>query len=128
MARKRPMIKHPYGVYDPASLMEVLAKEGKAPLSPTAFRLGCRFCFGRGCLSCEAQAQAEYRRQFPEGPQPVLTITFNDPEEVALARTLFLGVRNARSYGTAVQQLQDNIQKIRQAQERLAEAERDVQP
>lgn len=36
---------------------------------------GCRFCRGAGCLACEAQANRQYAEQFPEGPEPILTIT-----------------------------------------------------
>jgi hypothetical protein len=35
---------------------------------------GCTFCGGRGCLACQKQADREYKRQFPDGPKPILTI------------------------------------------------------
>lgn len=35
----------------------------------------CRFCHGRGCVACEGEAQKDYDRQFPGGPQPILTIS-----------------------------------------------------
>jgi len=44
----------------------------------------CRFCQGRGCLYCEAEANAEYKRQFPDGPKPIAT--FKTPEELEAAR------------------------------------------
>lgn len=33
----------------------------------------CRWCHGRGCLSCPAEAEKEYKRQFPDGPKPIAT-------------------------------------------------------
>lgn len=34
----------------------------------------CKWCHGRGCLSCEGEADKEYKRQFPDGPKPILTL------------------------------------------------------
>lgn len=31
----------------------------------------CRWCGGKGCLSCPEEADKEYKRQFPDGPQPI---------------------------------------------------------
>jgi hypothetical protein len=33
----------------------------------------CKWCGGRGCLSCEVEADKEYKRQFPDGPKPLAT-------------------------------------------------------
>ena len=70
----------------------------------------------------------EYRRQFPEGPQPILTLQLNDPEEKGLAASLLEGLTDAASYEAAVTRLQANIDAARQAQERLTEADREIQP
>jgi hypothetical protein len=59
---------------------------------------GCKFCAatGRnGCLSCEAESDAEYKRQFPDGPKPMAS--FENTEEgmagmKALLSRLFGGV------------------------------------
>lgn len=40
----------------------------------------CKWCNGRGCLSCEAEADKEYARQFPDGPKPILTMERNEGE------------------------------------------------
>lgn len=40
----------------------------------------CRYCHGRGCLACAGEADKEYARQFPNGPQPVVTISSDDPD------------------------------------------------
>ena len=34
----------------------------------------CKWCGGRGCLACPGEAAKEYKRQFPDGPKPVLTV------------------------------------------------------
>ena len=43
----------------------------------------CPFCRGKGCLACPAEANKEYKRQFPDGPKPLATFTaaeLNDPK------------------------------------------------
>jgi hypothetical protein len=34
----------------------------------------CKWCHGRGCLYCPAEAEKAYKRQFPDGPKPILTM------------------------------------------------------
>ena len=40
----------------------------------------CKFCHGKGCLACPSEADKEYERQFPNGPQPIATFKVDDPE------------------------------------------------
>lgn len=40
----------------------------------------CNFCHGRGCLACAGEADREYKRQFPDGPQPIATVSAGDPD------------------------------------------------
>lgn len=40
----------------------------------------CRWCHGNGCLQCKAELDKEYKRQFPDGPQPIAI--FKTPEEI----------------------------------------------
>lgn len=40
----------------------------------------CRFCHGRGCLACPGEADRAYASQFPDGPQPIATISSDDPD------------------------------------------------
>lgn len=35
----------------------------------------CKFCRGRGCIACEGEAEKDYKKQFPNGPQPIATIS-----------------------------------------------------
>ena len=58
------------------------------PVTPRSLRAGCRFCHGRGCLNCDALVAQEYRRQFPNGPQPIATFKCNDPEDMQLVKTV----------------------------------------
>ncbi|PWJ88428.1 hypothetical protein C8D77_111151 [Mesorhizobium loti] len=46
----------------------------------------CRFCQGRGCLYCEAEADRAYKRAFPDGPKPMATFDMTTPEGAAAAR------------------------------------------
>ncbi len=40
--------------------------------TPGRFR-DCPWCYGRGCAACDGEAEKAYKRQFPNGPQPVAT-------------------------------------------------------
>lgn len=40
----------------------------------------CKFCGGKGCLACPSEADKEYNRQFPNGPQPIATLKLDDPD------------------------------------------------
>jgi hypothetical protein len=33
----------------------------------------CKWCHGAGCNFCPGEAEKEYKRQFPNGPEPVAT-------------------------------------------------------
>ena len=35
----------------------------------------CKWCQGKGCISCKIQADRDYKAEFPEGPQPIATFT-----------------------------------------------------
>lgn len=48
----------------------------------------CTFCRGKGCLACAGQAEAEYKRQFPDGPKPLATFRLDDPEDAAKCKEL----------------------------------------
>lgn len=38
----------------------------------------CRWCEGKGCVSCKIEADKEYKRQFPDGPKPIATFSMED--------------------------------------------------
>lgn len=40
----------------------------------------CRWCQGRGCLYCKAEADKAYKAMFPDGPQPIATFDTTTPE------------------------------------------------
>ena len=39
----------------------------------------CKWCNGKGCLACKGELDAEYKRQFPDGPKPIITIPLEKP-------------------------------------------------
>jgi hypothetical protein len=52
----------------------------------------CKWCHGRGCLYCPAEAEKAYKRQFPDGPKPILTIPLDkaiNPRTKAGGKRLF---------------------------------------
>jgi hypothetical protein len=53
----------------------------------------CKWCQGRGCLHCEAEADAEYKRQFPDGPKPIVTIERIEGESIEGTLERALGIK-----------------------------------
>lgn len=47
----------------------------------------CKWCGGKGCLSCQAQADADYKKDFPNGLQPIATFDSTKAEGVAALRS-----------------------------------------
>lgn len=45
----------------------------------------CKFCGGKGCLACPGERDKEYKRQFPDGPKPLLTIKTEDFDKFAIS-------------------------------------------
>ena len=68
------------------------------PLTGYDIRQRCRFCHGYGCLNCDVLCQAEYKRQFPHGPQLIARFDLSNPEEEELARTLIRAVTGERTH------------------------------
>jgi hypothetical protein len=46
----------------------------------------CRWCQGRGCIYCKAEADKAYKAAFPDGPQPIATFDISTPEGAEAAR------------------------------------------
>lgn len=40
----------------------------------------CKWCHGKGCLACQQEMEKDYREEFPEGPQPLVSISLDDSE------------------------------------------------
>jgi hypothetical protein len=45
----------------------------------------CKWCGGKGCLACPAEADKEYKRQFPDGPKPMMTIKNEEFDQFAIS-------------------------------------------
>jgi hypothetical protein len=60
----------------------------------------CRFCYGKGCLACDGEADAAYKREFPDGPQPILTIKYDDPEGMEKLRAVLGNFVEVRGLAT----------------------------
>jgi hypothetical protein len=52
----------------------------------------CRFCHGKGCLACESERDKEYKRQFPNGPEPTATFQRNNPEDMKALEEMIPGI------------------------------------
>lgn len=84
---------------------------------------GCKFCAatGRdGCLSCEAESDAEYKRQFPDGPEPIAS--FENTEQGISNLSALIG----RLFGGAEEQAKERIGAIPSEVPRIAAQFNDV--
>lgn len=71
----------------------------------------CRWCLGRGCLYCKAEADEAYKAAFPNGPQPIATFP-NTPEGMAAAKQAIGADAIAKAFdegGGGVAEIIDNI-------------------
>lgn len=71
----------------------------------------CRWCHGTGCIYCEAEADAEYKRQFPDGPKPIATFDMTTSEGIAAANKAIGGEALKKAFskgGGGVQEIIDN--------------------
>lgn len=98
------------------------------PVTGATIRANCRFCRGKGCLNCETLADQEYHRQFPNGPELLVTIRTDDPEDRALLPVLLRGIKDAVTPEEAVGTLEENAALVRALQKVLAESDRETQP
>jgi len=49
----------------------------------------CRFCGGKGCMACPGEADRAYKREYPDGPQPIDTFKLDNPEDMERLRNQF---------------------------------------
>ena len=49
----------------------------------------CRWCNGKGCISCLEEAKADYEKQFPNGPQPIATFKIDNPKDMENMKQIF---------------------------------------
>lgn len=59
----------------------------------------CKWCGGRGCLSCPAEADMEYKRQFPNGPEPLISFNTDDPKDAELMLKTIGGPALEKAFG-----------------------------
>lgn len=45
----------------------------------------CKWCGGQGCLACPGEADKEYKRQFPDGPKPLLSLTYEEIDRLEIS-------------------------------------------
>ena len=72
----------------------------------------CRWCGGKGCLYCKAEADKAYKAEFPNGPQPIASFDLSTPEgaEAARAAIGIEAITKAFSKdGRGVQEIVDNV-------------------
>lgn len=75
----------------------------------------CRWCAGRGCVYCETEADKDYKRAFPNGPQPIATFDMTTPAGVEAARTAIGREALEKAFGKGgggMAEIIDNIKKV----------------
>lgn len=48
---------------------------------------GCKWCRGKGCISCDAEADRAYKKAYPDGPKPIAVFHKDNPEEMKALET-----------------------------------------
>lgn len=56
---------------------------------------GCKWCGGRGCISCDVEADRAYKKAFPDGPKPLATIMTDGKSPDEIGRELGGAIGNA---------------------------------
>lgn len=72
----------------------------------------CRWCAGKGCLYCAAEAKKAYEMEFPDGPQPIAT--FKIPDDLERAKLAIGADALKKAFGPGgggVQEIIDNVAK-----------------
>lgn len=46
----------------------------------------CRFCGGKGCFACPGEAAKAYKKEFPNGPEPIAVFKTDDPKDMELLK------------------------------------------
>lgn len=80
----------------------------------------CKWCGGKGCLACPAEADAEYNRQFPDGPKPLASFKTDDPEEMQKALASIGGPALEKAFGEGgggVAEIIENLRRVGKLQE-----------
>lgn len=88
--------------------------------------VNCRWCRGRGCLQCEAEADAAYKRAFPEGPKPIATFKIDSPSNVEAARRILSPDALASFFGPGGGGLQAFVEAVENAKLPPSEEASDV--
>lgn len=78
----------------------------------------CRWCQGRGCLYCKAEADKAYRAEFPDGPKPIASFDLSDPAEVELAKKAIGAEAIRRAFGKSGGGVAEIIQNVEKARDR----------
>ncbi len=77
----------------------------------------CRWCQGRGCLYCKAEADKAYKAAFPEGPKPIATFNLSDPADMEVARRSIGADAIRKAFGKDGGGIAEIIQNIASAKE-----------
>lgn len=80
----------------------------------------CEWCQGRGCIACAAAKQksdAEYRRQFPDGPKPIFTAKPDDPKQWEQLKEIFHADKLKQAFGPGGGGIEEIKRKAKEAME-----------
>ena len=75
----------------------------------------CKWCHGKGCISCPEEAQAEYDRQFPNGPQPIATFKTDNPQDMENMKQVFGADAITKAFGpdgNGMEEIMKNLNKL----------------
>ncbi len=74
----------------------------------------CKWCQGRGCLYCRAEAEKAYKAAFPDGPKPIATFDLTTPDGAAKARAMIGADAMKRAFGPGGGGLEEILKNCRE--------------
>ena len=73
----------------------------------------CRWCHGRGCSCCDAEAEKAYKEAFPDGPKPLATYRRDNHEEMEECRRVFGAESLRHAFGPDGDGMAEIMRKLR---------------
>lgn len=74
----------------------------------------CKWCYGKGCTFCPGEAERAYKAAFPDGAKPMATFKLDNPDDVAVFKTVFGREALEKAFGEGgggMTEIEDNLRK-----------------
>jgi len=80
----------------------------------------CKWCHGKGCVSCKIEADKEYARQFPNGPQPIAVFDMRSESDMSKAKAAIGADALRKAFGDGGGGVYEILENLRGLQDQSA--------